>query len=194
MADFSYSRQLLKQGAAHAVVLLALVYSLVLLEHNALATAAAPMLLVAVWAVVSGLLLSHIIHEWGHFLGASLAGSTLTLKPRVSPLFFDFDYAANARWQFVCLSLGGLLGNIILLFLVLEWLAPGTTLQTYLLAAVVGQFVFVLVLELPVPLAVLVGGREPLAALTAHFGQGAPLFLRALLMGLGAAVLVVGLS
>ena len=49
-------------------------------------------------------------------------------------------------------------------------------------------------LAVGLPLAVLAGGREPLAALTAHFGQGAPLFLRALLMGLGAAALVVGLS
>jgi hypothetical protein len=49
-------------------------------------------------------------------------------------------------------------------------------LATGLLAAVAGQLVFVLVLELPVSLGVRAGG-DPLQTLASHFGRGLPLFL-----------------
>ena len=48
---------------------------------------------------------------------------------------------------------------------------------------------FVLILELPVSIGVWRGG-QPLAVLTAHFGQGGPLFLRAFAFGLATAFVV----
>jgi hypothetical protein len=175
----------------HGAVALLLIFLLVAV--NARATAGASLYLGAAWAFLTGLGLSHIIHEWCHFLGALSAGAKLTLKPRPHPLFFDFDFCANTARQFLCLSLGGLLGNILLLCTVEFLVKPQTLVTTSLLAAVAGQLVFVLLLELPVSLGVL-AGREPLQSLTEHFGQGGPLFLRAAAGGVATAALVFLLS
>ena len=69
------------------------------------------------------------------------------------------------------------------------WPRPQSPVMTAFLAAVAGQFVFVLMLELPVSIAVM-AGRDPLQALQQHFGQGGPLFLRAGSGGLATAALV----
>ena len=145
--------------------------------------------LVAAWAFLTGLALSHIVHEWCHFLGARTARSALTLKPRIHPLFFDYDFAQNTPAQFLCLSIGGLLGNLMLLCIALLCAGSQSPVMTAFLAAVAGQFVFVLILELPVSIAVM-AGRDPLQALQQHFGQGGPLFLRAGIGGLATAALV----
>ena len=143
----------------------------------------------SVWAVLCGLGLSHIIHEWCHYAGARLARSVHTLKPRAHPLFFDFDLEANSSRQFLCLSFGGLVGNLLLLAFLLSYPETGSIVMTSLLAAVVGQLVFVLMLELPISVEV-IAGKAPLAAITDHFSQGGPLFLRSALGGIAAALLV----
>ncbi|MEE4147092.1 MAG: hypothetical protein V2I26_19970 [Halieaceae bacterium] len=182
-----------RQALAHGALALLLACSLVYLHSAETAGASgAAFYLAGAWAFLCGLALSHIVHEWGHFLGAVVARSALTIKPRVHPLFFDFDYLANRPPQFLALSLGGLLGNLVLLAALLATGAHSLVL-TGLLAAVIGQFVYVLVLELPVSLGVM-AGRDPLETLATHFGQGRPLFLRATLAGIAAAVLVFLLS
>lgn len=149
-----------------------------------------PLYLAVTWSALCGIALSHIIHEWGHFLGALLSGSVLSIKPAVHPLFFDFGYEFNTPGQFLTLGAGGLLGNVSLLLVLLLAVPPGTPVATGLLAAVAGQLVFVLVLELPVSLGVRAGG-DPLETLASHFGQGLPLFLRAGVAGIFTAALVV---
>ncbi|MDH5173257.1 MAG: hypothetical protein OEW92_12615, partial [Gammaproteobacteria bacterium] len=75
---------MLKQALAHggvAALLIALLASAASLPAGGVAGSAA-----VAWAFLTGLALSHIIHEWCHFFGARLAGSTLSLKPAVHPL------------------------------------------------------------------------------------------------------------
>jgi hypothetical protein len=146
-------------------------------------------LITGIWAFLCGLAFSHVIHEWCHYAGARLGESIHTLKDQPHPLFFEFDLEANSSRQFLYLSLGGLVGNFLLLGLLLFFTAQDSIAMVSLLAAVVGQLVFVLTLELPVSIEV-VTGKAPLAAITDHFEQGVPLFLRAGLAGVAAVVLV----
>lgn len=181
---------LMRQALAHGGIALALSASLV--TANSWAQAVNDDIVryaAATWAFLCGLVFSHIIHEWCHYGGARLARSSLRLKPRIHPLFFDFDLQANTARQFLWLSLGGLAGNFLLLALLVAYHTNGNIVTTGLLAAVLGQLVFVVMLELPVSLEVMTG-KNPLAALTAHFGQGGPLFLRAAMGGAGTAVMV----
>lgn len=182
--------RLLPQALAHGGVLLLLLSILFWLQGQEATGLAGPVkYLAAAWAFLSGMALSHIIHEWGHFAGALFTGSRFTVKPKIFPLFFDFDYVSNSSRQFLCMSLGGLAGNVLLLIILALWIVPQTLVLTSVLAAVLGQLVYVLILELPISLGIL-AGREPLATLTDHFNQGGPLFLRATIAGVGAAVLV----
>ena len=83
-----------------------------------------------------------------------------------------------------------MLANVLLLVLLLQSVSPVTLVAAGLLAAVAGQLVYVLLLELPVNLGIL-AGRDPLQTLAAHFGQGRPLFLRAGMAGIVTAALVL---
>jgi hypothetical protein len=182
--------RLLPQALAHGAVFTLLVSVLIWLQGQEVSGLAGPVkYLAAAWAFLSGMALSHIVHEWGHFVGAVITGSRLTIKPKIFPLFFDFDYVSNSSRQFLCMSLGGLVGNFVLLIFLALWVVPQTLVLTSVLAAVLGQLVYVLILELPISLGIL-AGREPLATLTEHFGQGGPLFLRATIAGVGAAALI----
>ena len=149
-----------------------------------LAGGTSPALYLAVsGAVLLALLLTHLLHEWGHFLGATLSASAYTLKPRPSPLFFDFDYEAGTARQYLWLSVGGLLGNLLALAVIALVLPLDTTIARSALAAGTALLAYVLVLELPISLGI-AAGRPPMETLTGHFGQGAPLFLRATAAGL----------
>ena len=130
-------KPLARQALAHGGVVLLLVY--LLTYTNTRATTGAALYLAVAWAFATGLVLSHIIHEWCHFFGAVAGRATVTLKSRLHPLFFDFDFAANTRAQFLFLSFGGLLGNVLLLLLVAPGDAPQSLMMTSLLAAVAGQ-------------------------------------------------------
>jgi len=146
--------------------------------------------LVIALSIATGVVLSHVIHEWGHFLGAVLSRSAYTLKKKISPLFFDFDYVKNDPRQYLWMSVGGPLGNVLLISITL-WLLPIETLaQQWLLATMMGQLVYVLVLEGPVSLGIL-AGKNPLEVLAKHFGQGKPLFQRSLLAGIASGLLVI---
>jgi hypothetical protein len=183
----SLALQAVSHGAAFALLVIAASF---LHDREQAGSAGVSLYLAGSLAFLIGLALSHILHEWGHFLGAVLGGARLTTRRRIAPLFFDFDFPLNTPRQFLLMSLGGLSGNLLLLlFLSLCIETPGLVL-TAMRAAVLGQLVFVVILELPVSLRVL-AGQAPLAALTEHFSQGAPLFLRSLLAGTAVAALVI---
>ena len=183
------TRNLVQQALAHGGVILVLVVTLTAVNSwEQQVNSALAHFVTVTWAVLCGLLLSHIVHEWCHYAGAALARASVTIKPKVHPLFFDFEFPDNTRMQFLCLSLGGLAGNFLLLTLVVFYPAEHSLALAALLAAILGQLVFVLMLELPVSVEVMMG-KDPLEALTTHFSQGGPLFLRAAIGGVGTAIL-----
>jgi hypothetical protein len=183
--------QLLRQAAVHLGIFLLAGYGLVFLDrwsanrdHDLL------FYLAALAAVAGALVITHIAHEWGHFLGARVSASRYTVKAAPAALFFDFDYLENRPRQWLWMSAGGPLGNMALILALFLALPLNTLVQQLVLATATGQFVFVLVLELPVSRGIQAGGA-PLDVLTTHFGQGLALFQRALLCGLAAGIVMM---
>lgn len=125
-----------------------------------------------------GMALSHIVHEWGHFLGAVRTGSSYTIKDKAAFLFFDFDYTNNSRYQFLAMSTGGLIGNLVLVLLVWVLIPLDSAGRSLLLATTMAMTVYVAVVEYAV-IQRTRAGEEPLAVLADHFGQGPALFRRA---------------
>jgi hypothetical protein len=142
--------------------------SLVLLRHVALLAGLLSIFAAAeAWSSVSGLAFASVLstvdgllvgaavaallHEWGHFLGARLAGGHSPLKP-VDGFFpvFDFDYQNNDSRAFDWMSIGGNAGDIavvLLFFFALPLVTPGTTA---LVAGAFGFAVFAAAIEFPV--------------------------------------------
>ncbi|HIF93823.1 MAG: hypothetical protein ABGX04_14230 [Myxococcales bacterium] len=142
--------------------------SRVLLLHVALVAGLLSVFAAAeAWATVSGLALASVLsivdgllvgaavaallHEWGHFLGARLAGGHSPLKP-IGGFFpvFDFDYQKNDARAFDWMSIGGNAGDIgvvLLFFFALPLTTAGTTA---LVAGSFGFAVFAAAIEFPV--------------------------------------------
>jgi len=108
---------------------------------------------------------AHIVHEWGHYLGAVLTGSRVGIHRKLtSPFFFRFEAEGNSLKQFIAMSFGG-------------FLATGATIAFYYLGlpdeylasrigrggALFGAFLGV-TLELPLLLTGIFQGQVPAKA------------------------------
>lgn len=56
--------------------------------------------------------LCYVYHEWGHLIGARLAGAAMPLAPYAGALIGYFDIQAHSRRQFLWLSWGGVIAYI----------------------------------------------------------------------------------
>lgn len=126
-------------------------------------------------AVVLGIVFSHIAHDWGHFFGLRLAGGNAIVKDRISPLFFEVDLDRITQRQFLWFSLGGTIGNWLLVFSVLGTLPIYRTGQTLLWATMVGMTVWAAVLEYSI-IASIWHGTSPREAMSRGFERPHILF------------------
>jgi len=110
-------------------------------------------------AFLAGFVLGTLVHEWGHFLGARLAGASYTIPGKPGLFLFNFDFARNSPAQFLAMSYGGQLGGA--LAVVLLWLTVPTDNagRALLVAAAGGAAVFAAAIEWPVIRAVRAGGE-----------------------------------
>ena len=122
-------------------------------------------------AVVFGIAISHVFHEWSHFFGAFITNAKYSIKAQPALLFFDFDYNNNNPRQFLAMSCGGTIGNVVLIVLLMLAIPVDTASRAMLLSTCIGMLVFVAVLEWPV-IRRARGGEETMAILADHFGKG----------------------
>ncbi len=106
---------------------------------------------VAVGGFVTAYITCYILHEWGHWAGARLAGAKVGLGPYNQPLLARFDPATHSRTQFLALSWGGVAGYVMVATLCMAiWLALREQLAAAALA--VGGLAFLvqsLAVDLP---------------------------------------------
>lgn len=100
---------------------------------------------------VVGGLVTALLHEWGHFVGARLSGAVAPIAPakNLVPLFlFDMDRSGDAPFR--AMSVGGSVGHWSAAF-GLFYLLPGSTAgEVAIQAASFGFAVFASVVEVPV--------------------------------------------
>lgn len=104
----------------------------------------------------------YLMHEWGHLLGALLAGSAITAPKSVASGFlFSFDSRSNTRGQFLSLSFGGWVASLLVLWLVYAVL-PGELFASRVARGVVAaNMLLIVVIEVPLVVYALVTGRVP---------------------------------
>jgi hypothetical protein len=104
--------------------------------------------------LVVGVAVAALLHEWGHFAGARLAGGHAPLKPMkgLAPTFpiFDFDYANNDGRAFMWMSVGGNVAHWGVVALVLTSVPLGSPGAAALAAGAIGFAVFSSAVEFPV--------------------------------------------
>ena len=139
-------------------------------------------------SIVFGIAMAHILHEWSHFLGAYFSGSDYTVKEKPAPLFFDFDYKNNSQRQFLSMSVGGTVGNILFLIAIYFALPLDSFGRMMLLAVAIGMTFYVSVIEFPV-IKLACSGKSAMESLIEHLGQGQAILNMALLSGLVTAII-----
>ena len=108
-------------------------------------------LVAALNAVLAGAAMCFLVHEWGHFAAARLAGAVSPVLKEPSSFFmFSFKQEASSRRQFLGMSLGGPTANWLFAGLLFLLLPLSTAPQVILLATSVGVAVNVSVFELPI--------------------------------------------
>lgn len=73
------------------------------------------LLLAPTFGFIAAYALCYIYHEWGHLVGANLAGARMPLAPYAGALIGSFDIRSHSRGQFLWLSWGGVLGYVLTL-------------------------------------------------------------------------------
>lgn len=125
-------------------------------------------------ALIAGIILAFLFHEWGHFSGARLSGSfSPVLKEPVSFFMFNFKFGRNSTRQFVAMSLGGPLGNWFLVLLLLFLIPIDNPSRAMLLASTIGVALNVSIFELPIIKRTLAGG-EPQKELSSQLESKMP--------------------
>ena len=100
-------------------------------------------------AILVGLLLAALAHEWGHYLGAVRSDAKAQrVAPKGLSLFrFDFDYQANSHHQFHMMTLGGHILHWSMLLLLVVALPLDTLPRIALVSAVFAFVVFATFIE-----------------------------------------------
>ena len=103
-------------------------------------------------AFIAGMVLSSIFHEWGHYAGAALAGSTIKIldKPSNYYFFLGFNPKKNSKRQALWMTWGGLSGSWLLVLAVFSLVPLSSWISAVLLATVVGRAVNASVFEMPI--------------------------------------------
>jgi hypothetical protein len=125
-------------------------------------------------ALIAGFVVASIVHEWGHFAGARLAGSiSPVLEQPVRYFFmFNFNMEKNSVGQFLSMSVAGPLANWLLVLLLLVSIPMDTASRALIVATVMGVAVNVSLFEIPVILRARTSGepQQELASQMASVG------------------------
>lgn len=104
----------------------------------------------------------YLLHEWGHLVGAVVAGSAVQPGRSLAAGFlFSFDSHRNTRKQFIALSLGGWIATAFVLWGVYAWLPDGLFASRVARGFVAGNVLLVVFIEIPLVLYSLVTGNVP---------------------------------
>jgi hypothetical protein len=124
-------------------------------------------------ALVAGSLLASLFHEWGHFSGARISKSYSPIVGQVKNQFmFGFNFEKNNTSQFLSISIGGPIGNWLLVILVFLLVPMDNAGRVALLAMTVAKAISVCIFEIPIILRTIKGG-DPQSELDSQLGNGA---------------------
>ncbi len=145
------------------------------------------LMLSIVTALLVGISVSTLIHEWFHLLGARLSGGAYHIPAKAGLFVYDWHFAENNVRQFYKMSVAGSVGGavaVLLLWYALPIVSPG---RAAVLAGAVASFVFAAVIEWPVVSRTRSSG-DPLAELSKITPR---VLLRALIAGTAAGALIL---
>lgn len=122
-------------------------------------------LLSVVTAVLAGVAITTLVHEWFHYLGARYARAAFDIPARQGLFVFNWDFGANSVQQFLTMGVAGSVGSVLAVLLLWYFVPADTWGRAVLHGAALASLVYSALIEWPVIRRVRRGG-EPLAELS----------------------------
>jgi hypothetical protein len=117
------------------------------------------------------MLLSFLVHEWGHLIGALLTRSKVYAPQRLLELFlFHFDGRQNNAGQFIAMSVGGFIASGLVIAAVITFAPLHSLAGKLALVFVAIGIIATIVLEFPTTWRVARGGPLPSGSVYEPFG------------------------
>ena len=104
---------------------------------------------VAVLAGASAAVAGFLLHEWGHLLGALVAGSAVEYPPTIRSIFLFKFGESNGRRQYLWMSGGGFAASIVVIIVLALTLNFHAIADWIAIALVVAGVIATFILELP---------------------------------------------
>lgn len=140
-----------------------------------------------VTGLVAGVVMTSVIHETFHLLGAQVSGAAYRVPEKLGIFMYDWQFDKNSVGQFFVMSWAGSVGGALSVLLLWNGIPQDTAGRASLIAGAVAAFVYAAIIEWPVLLRTR-RSREPLAELSKI---DETLLLRALYGGLAAGALTI---
>lgn len=115
--------------------------------------------------LIAGVVMTSVIHEAFHLLGARVSGGVYRIPPKVGIFLYDWQFERNSVQQFFVMSVAGSVGGAISVLLLWNSVPADTLGRATLRGAAVAAFVYAAIIEWPV-LWRTRRTREPLAELS----------------------------
>lgn len=159
-------RRLAKLAGIHALVfLVALSLFAAADSWNTVTGLGIAGLLCVVTAVLAGVTVTTLVHEWFHYLGARHARAAFDIPSRPGLFVFNWDFGANSVRQFFVMSIAGSIGSVLAVIVLWNAVPADTWGRAVLHGAALASLVYSALIEWPVIRRVRRGG-EPLAELS----------------------------
>jgi hypothetical protein len=122
-------------------------------------------LLCIVTAVLAGISITTLAHEWFHYFGARFSRAHINIPTRQGLFVYLWDFGNNTAGQFLIMSIAGSIGSVLAVILLLSTVPADTLGRAVLSSAAVASFVYSTLIEWPVIRRTRLSG-DPLAELS----------------------------
>lgn len=100
--------------------------------------------------LIAGVVMTSVIHEGFHLLGARVSGGAYKIPPKVGIFLYDWQFERNSVEQFFVMSIAGSVGGAISVYLLWNAVPADTLGRATLRGAAVAAFVYAAIIEWPV--------------------------------------------
>lgn len=115
--------------------------------------------------ILAGVVMTSVVHETFHLLGAQVSGGAYKVPARLGIFMYDWQFEKNSVQQFFVMSWAGSVGGALTVLVLWTSVPPDTAGRASLHGAAVAAFVYAAIIEWPVLMRTR-RTREPFAELS----------------------------
>jgi len=101
-------------------------------------------------AVLAGITITTLLHEWLHYWGARFARAHINTPTRLGLFVYVWDFGRNSTGQFLIMSIAGTIGSVIAVALLWSTVPADTLGRAVLRSAAVASVIYSAMIEWPV--------------------------------------------